>query len=186
MSNIAPNSRFKFDINKHILRQDILFLEPGAHILLKWTKTLQDSAAHHFVQIPALNNKILCPVLAIKHLLKSRNIPPSGPLFAHNYPPFHPVIDTTIRDGLRKVLTHIGIPLVGHGFHTFRRSGATLAYDNNIQQTHYGTWFMEERCSVDLSPERVPGSFHYTHNFCGYNTFFSLIELGVLKIFVNF
>ena len=122
MSHIAPHSRFKFDINKHILRQDILFLDPGAHILLKWTKTLQDSAAHHFVQIPALNNKILCPVLAIKHLLKSRNIPPSGPLFAHNDPPFHPVIDTTIRDGLRKVLTNIGIPLVGHGFHTFRRS----------------------------------------------------------------
>ena len=112
MSNIAPHSRFKFDINKHILRQDVLFLEPGTHILLKWTKTLQDSATHHVLQIPALNNKTLCPVLAIKHLLKSRNIPPPGPLFAHNYPPFHPVIDTTIRDGLRKVLTHIGIPLV--------------------------------------------------------------------------
>ena len=40
MSNIAPHSRFKFDTNKHILRQDVLFLEPGAHILLKWTKTL--------------------------------------------------------------------------------------------------------------------------------------------------
>ena len=143
MSNIAPHSRFKFDITKHILRQDVLFLEPGAHILLKWTKTLQDSAAHNIVQIPALKNKILCPVLAIKHLLKSRNIPPSDPLFAHNYSPFHPVIDTTIRDGLRKVLTHIGIPLVGHGFHTFRRSGATLAYNNNIQLQHimaHGLW----------------------------------------------
>ena len=74
MSNIAPHSRFKFDRNKHILRQDILFLPPGAHILLKWTKTLQDSSAHHFVQIPVLKNPTLCPVRAIKKLLRSRDI----------------------------------------------------------------------------------------------------------------
>ena len=62
MSNIAPHYTFKFDTNKHILRQDILFLPPGAHILLKWTKTLQESSAHHFVQIPTLSNTNLCPV----------------------------------------------------------------------------------------------------------------------------
>ena len=31
------------------------------------------------------------------------------------------------------VLTHLNIPLQGHGFHSFRRSGATLAFDQNIQ-----------------------------------------------------
>ena len=96
MFNIAPHSRFKFDRNKHILRQDIIFLPPGAHILLKWTKTLQDSSAHHFVQIPALKNPTLCPVRAIKKLLRSRDLSRSAPLFAHNSPPFYPVIDTTI------------------------------------------------------------------------------------------
>ena len=119
MSNIAPHSRFKFDSYNHFLRQDIIFI-----ILIKWTKTLQDSSAHHFVQIPALKNVALCPVLALKKLLDFRPFPPSSPLFIHPFTPFHPVIDTTIRDALRKVLVHIGIPLVGHGFHSFRRSGA--------------------------------------------------------------
>ena len=166
MSNIAPHSRFKFDSNKHILRRDVPFLPPGAHILLKWTKTLQDTSAHHFVQIPALENSTLCPVRDIKALLKSRAIPSTAPLFAHKSLPFHPVIDTTIRDGLRQVLTHLGITLTGHGFHTFRRSGATLAYDNNIQLQHimaHGLWrsaavwtYLQ---NASLAPSIIPTTF---------------------------
>ena len=98
MSNVAPHSRYKFDKNTHILRQDITFQEPGAHILIKWTKTLQDRSAHHFVQVPALSNKSLYPVLALQQLLSSRTLSPSSPLFVHKSPPFHPVIDTTLRD----------------------------------------------------------------------------------------
>ena len=59
------------------------------------------------------------------------------------FSPFHPVIDTTIRDALRKVLQQIGVPLIGHGFHAFRRSGATLAFDNNVQLQQimaHGLW----------------------------------------------
>ena len=166
MSNVAPHSRYKFDTNTHILRQDIIFQQPGAHILIKWTKTLQDRSAHHFVQIPALHNKNLCPVLALQQLLDSRPLPPSAPLFAHKTSPFYPVIDTTLRYGLRKVLTHIGLPLVGHGFHTFRRSGATLAYDNNIQLQHimaHGLWRSSAVWTylqnASLAPSIIPTTF---------------------------
>ena len=51
------------------------------------------------------------------------------------------VID--IRDALRKILVHLGIPLTGNGFHTFSRSGANLAYDNNVDLQHtmgHGLW----------------------------------------------
>ena len=117
MSNSALHSRYKFDGNKHILRRYVIFAQPGAYILLKWTKTLQESSAHHFIQIPSLSNTLLCPVLAIRKLMASRILTHSSPLFAHNLPPYLPVIDTTIRDVLRKVLAHIGIPSLGHGFH---------------------------------------------------------------------
>ena len=166
MSNMAPHSRFKFDPNKHILRQDVLFHQPGAHILMKWTKTLQDNKSHHFVQIPALQNKVLCPVRAIQQLLASRHLPPAFPLFVHKDPPYHPVIDTTIRLGLRKVLLHIGVPLLGHSFHTFRRSGATLAYDNNIQLQHimaHGLWRSDAVWTylqnASLAPSIIPTTF---------------------------
>ena len=127
---------------------------------------MQDRSAHHFVQIPALHNKNLCPVLALKQLLASHPLPPSAPLFAHKSSPFHPVIDTTLRYGLRKVLTHIGLPLVGHGFHTFRRSGATLACDNNIQLQHimaHGLWRSSAVWTylqnTSLAPSIIPTTF---------------------------
>ena len=166
MSNMAPHSRYKFDGNRHFLRQDIIFAPPGAHILLKWTKTLQESTAHHFVQLPALSNPILCPVLALKKLLASRHLPNTSPLFVHPHPPYHPVIDTTIRDALKKVLHHIGIPIQGHGFHTFRRSGATLAYDNNVQLQHimaHGLWRSSAVWTylqnASMAPSIIPATF---------------------------
>ena len=166
MSNMAPHSRFKFDSNRHFLRQDVIFADPGAHILLKWTKTLQDRSAHHFVQIPSLQNQIICPVKALQQLLQSRPLPPSSPLFVHLFPPFNPVIDTTIRDGLRKILDHLGIPLSGHGFHTFRRSGATLAFDNNVQLQHimsHGLWRSSAVWTylqnASVAPSVIPSTF---------------------------
>ena len=143
MSNVAAHSRFNVYSSRHFLRQKIIFHHPGAHVLLKWTKTLQQTSSHDLVQIPLLTNSTLCPVQVLQELLQSRPLPPSFPLFVHNSPTFHPVIDTSLRDGLRKVLTYLGIPLSGHGFHTFRRSGATLAYDNNVDLLHimaHGLW----------------------------------------------
>ena len=52
MSNIAPHSVKKFNPSRHFLRQDVVFGHPGAHIIIKWTKTLQDNKSHHIVQIP--------------------------------------------------------------------------------------------------------------------------------------
>ena len=137
MSNIAPHSSSKFNPDVHFLRQDITFAPPppptGAHLLIKWTKTLQHHKAHHWIQLPSLPNQLLCPVRALKSLLSSRHLPPTAPLFANSYFPHNQVIDTHIRDALKKVLTYRNISHKRHGFHTFRRSGATLAFDNNVK-----------------------------------------------------
>ena len=166
MSNIAPHSKQKFDAHKHFLRQDIIFAPPGAHVLLKWTKTLQHHKSHHLVQIPLLPNNPLCPVHALKQLLRSRPLEPTHPLFAHRSHPYHPVTDTSIRDALKWVLNHLNIPLQGHGFHAFRRSGATLAFDNNIQLQDImahglwrssAVWHYLQKASV--APSIVPTTF---------------------------
>ena len=129
MSTIAPHSIQKFDYFRHLNRQDVIFATPGAHILLKWTKTLQDRVGHHVVQIPHQDHPLLCPILALKNLLNSRPLSPSFPLFASNQHPFHPVIDTHIRDVLRSITVSLNLDPVAYGFHAFRRSGATLAFD---------------------------------------------------------
>ena len=104
--------------------------------------------------------------MALRKLLDSRSFPSSSPLFVHSLPPFHPVIDTTIRDALRKVLQQIGVPLVGHGFHAFRRSGATLAFDNNVQLQHimaHGLWRSSAVWTylqnASLAPSIIPSTF---------------------------
>ena len=78
MSNIAPHSVGKFDYNHHFLWQDLIFAPPGVHPLIKWTKTLQHHKAHHWIQLPTIQNHFLCPVKALKSLLQSRSLPPSA------------------------------------------------------------------------------------------------------------
>ena len=159
MSNVAPHSLRSFDPTRHFLRQDIIFGPPGAHVLLKWTKTLQNRSHHHFVQIPEIPNPTLCPVRAVKDLLASRKLPSNAPLFAHSYPPFHPVIGTKTRDALKQVLSNLGFSLTGHGFHAFRRSGATLAFDNGVQLEHimaHGLWRSSAVWSYLQSASQAP------------------------------
>ena len=143
MSNVAAHSKKAFDPTRHILRQDLIFAPPGLHSLVKWTKTLQDRKAHHMVQLPAINNMYLCPVRAIRALMASRPLPPSAPVFAVSHPPHHQIIDSHIRDALKQILTYLSIPLSGHGFHTFRRSGVTFCFNNNVSLQNimsHGLW----------------------------------------------
>ena len=126
MSNVAPHSRSQFDPNRHFLRQDLIFGPSGAHLVIKWTKTLQDNKSHHAVQLPEIDNLYLCPVKAFKALMLTRKPPPNAPLFATNTPPFHQIIDTQVRQALKTILTNRNIDHVGPGFHTFRRSGVPL------------------------------------------------------------
>ena len=146
---ILPHTLSKFHPDKHFLRRDLTFAPPGAHLLVKWTKTLQDHKSHHVIQLPELDNMFLCPVRALKALLASRPLSPSDPLFANSYPPYNQVIDSHIRYALKQILILRNIPPppppppLGHGFHTFRRSGATYAFDHNVALQNimaHGLW----------------------------------------------
>ena len=41
ISNFAPHSSSTFDPTRHLQLGDIVWGDPGAHVILKWTKTLQ-------------------------------------------------------------------------------------------------------------------------------------------------
>ena len=133
ISNMAPHISSKFDPCVHFLRQDHIFdTLPGAHLLIKWTKTLQHHKAHHWIQLLSLANQFLGPVRALRSLLTSLSLPPTALLFANNFYLHNQVIDTHIRDALKAVLAHRNISHKGNGFHTLRRTGVTLAFDSNI------------------------------------------------------
>ena len=143
MSNIAPHSSKKFDARRHFLRQDLVFHNESAHLIIKWTQTLQDSNSYHVIQLPSIKNIYLCPARALRSLLSSRPLPPKAPFFANNFPPFSLIIDTHIRDALKTILTSRNIHLQGHGFQTFRRSGATYVFNHNVPPQNimaHGLW----------------------------------------------
>ena len=142
MSNVAPHSLSKFDPSKHFLRKDLIFGPPGAHLIMKWSKTLQSPNSHHIIQLPSISTFFLCPIRALRALIRSRPLSDDGPLLACVQFPHHQVIDTVVRDALRTVLLHRGLPTKGYSFHTFR-SGASFAFDHNVKIQnimYHGTW----------------------------------------------
>ena len=165
LSNLAPHSSRLFSHSRHFIRQDIIFAPPGAHILIKWTKTLQDNNSSHVVQIPAVDNFYLCPVRALRTLLESRLLPPTAPLFANNFPPYAHVIATHIQHALKSVLLFLSISPAGHGLHTFRHSGATFAFDHNIPLQNimsHGLWRSSSIWTYLQNTSQAPSITPYT------------------------
>ena len=69
---------------------------------------------------------------------------PTTPLFA--FPDGSLLTQSLLRRRLTSILRIMGKPVTGHGFHIFRRSGASVAYDAHIPlpvlQQH-GCWRSE-------------------------------------------
>ena len=89
MPNIAPHSSKNFSKHRNFHRQDVIFGPPGAHLISKWTKTMQNAISHHQEQVPVSFG-------AFKALLRSRNLSPQGPLFASIRPPHKPILIHTL------------------------------------------------------------------------------------------
>ena len=108
MSNIAPHSSKTFSQHHHFLKQDVIFGPTGAHLILNWTKAMQDRKARHIIHLP---------VEALGVLLRSRNLEPQNSLFASIKPPYKPIIDTHIRDVRRHILIQRNISPTSHSCH---------------------------------------------------------------------
>ena len=88
LSNLVPHSMSTFQPLKHLARGDIFFAPPGAHVLLKWSKTLQMNNSVRLLKIPKLGSALICPVTALKNLLtftpEGKNKPLFQIKFRHN------------------------------------------------------------------------------------------------------
>ena len=144
ISNLVPHAISKFNPLEQLARADIIFAPPGALVLVKWSKTLQLKNKLKILKIPSISNSPLCPVSALQVLLA---ITPKGdnrPLFQikSNHQWF-PLTYTKLRRALSIILKHLNLQNSKFTFHSFRRSGATLAFNSNVPiqdiQSH-GTW----------------------------------------------
>ena len=143
ISNLVPVSKSSFHIGKHLCRGDILFEHTQAVVIVKWSKTLQTINKGTYVIIPRLPHNVLCPVKALEVMFHQFPAPPNAPLFSNMSAI---LTQSQVRTHLSKILKWLHLDSRSFSFHTFRRSGATLAFNNNVSiqniQRH-GTWSSE-------------------------------------------
>ena len=98
----------------------------------------------HVVMVPRIPSSILCPVSALQKAIAECQPSPHDPLFQIGVTSqWQPLIDSHIRKVLAKINVSLGYDKNRFTFHTFRRSGASLAYNSympirNIK--HHGSW----------------------------------------------
>ena len=147
ISNLVPHTISSYDSLKQLARGDIIFAPPGAHVIIKWSKTLQFADKIKILKIPSLDSSPLCPVAALKTLLKSSPKGKNLPLFqVQCFGKWVPLTDTRLRKQLSKILKFLQLQDKNITFHSFRRSGATWAFNSNIPMHHiqsHGTWTSE-------------------------------------------
>lgn len=140
ISNLVPPTAGSFDLGRHLARGDIVWGAPGGHIVIKWGKALQSRGQFQVVQIPCLHASVICPVTALKQYFAQCMLHKNQPMFC--YTSGQPVTQSNVRNALATVIRHLNLPPDLFTFHAFRRSGATLAFNNNVQlqniQVHGG------------------------------------------------
>ena len=144
MSNLVPHSMAAFSPLRQLAQGDIIFKPGKIVVLVKWSKTMQFSKDVKLITIPKIPGSPLCPVAAISNLLLLTPQGPNLPLFQYKVADsWVPLTDARVRRHLNLILDRLGLSDAGFTFHSFRRSGATFAFNNdvalqNIQR--HGTW----------------------------------------------
>ena len=144
ISNLVSHSINKFSPFKQLTRGDVIFCEPGAVLIVKWSKTLQTNNAIRLLKIPFLHGSNVCPVTALKILLHMTPCSKNHPLFQIRlHGNWVPLTDTRVRKHLKLILNRLDLCNTKLTFHSFRRSGATLAFNTNASLQSIqaqGTW----------------------------------------------
>ena len=143
LSNLVPHTKTQFSPLKHLTPGDLFFKKDSAVILLKWSKTLQFNNQVKLLHIPILNNH-LCPVAALKNVLHLTPHSKNSPLFQYRtQSAWVPVTDNQVRANLKIILQKLDLSPTYVTFYSFRRSGATFAFHNNVPLLaikNQGTW----------------------------------------------
>ena len=144
ISNLLPTSQTTFQSHRHLVRGDVSITPPGVTVYLKWSKTMQANRDSRLIPLAAIPGSPLCPLQAILQINQFCPVPDQCPMFSYmNKGKLVIISQTQARRVLKQTLQFLGLDPANYGFHTFRRSGASLAFSLNIPVDHIkaqGTW----------------------------------------------
>ena len=136
LSTLLPNKISNFEKSRFPIENDIVVGPPGMHIIVTCSKTMQSFNQVQFVQLPVLESKNFCTVKAMKDVLKSS---PRGKTdqYFRSSPRVEggwvPLTAPCVRSFLKLIIVAMGLNPRTYTCHAFRHSGASLAFDNNIE-----------------------------------------------------
>ena len=147
LASLVPNSVKKFDKTRYPVFGDIIWGSPGVHLILNCAKNMQTSGDYQVVQLPKLDNYHICPVTVLKAMISQFSYTKDTPLFLiQNKTAIETTVAFKVRSFLKLVVINMGLNPSQYTFHMFRRSGASMAFDNNIQFENikqHGNWQSE-------------------------------------------
>ena len=143
LSNILPHSIAAFDHTRQLARVYYICTSDGVVLLIKWSKTMQNSKDIATISIPLLDDSPLCPIVALNRMIWLYPVSDNEPLFV--IPRSRGLViltDSVAQKHLKEISCHLGLPKT-FTFHDFRRAGASWAFQNGVPLEHimkHGTW----------------------------------------------
>ena len=102
ISNLVPHSIHTFSPLHQLARGDVFFAPPGVHLLIKWSKTLQNKDKAVILKLPTVSDVNICPVHHLRFLLHSTPGHQDSPLFqVQLYNNWVPLTDSRVRKHLK-------------------------------------------------------------------------------------
>ena len=144
ISNLVPHSISTYDSTRHFSGGDIFFQKKIVKLLVKWSKTLQSRDEVWVITLPRLADKVICRYLALHPIIQLYSPDINQPLFqTYSNKKCQPMTDSRVRKTLSCIVQLMGLPKGFYTFHTFWRSGASLAYQAQVPLADikdHGTW----------------------------------------------
>ena len=133
LSNLAPHSLDTFDYTRHLTGKDLFFNHKLVKIMVKWTKTMQKRDTVKVICLPKLKTSLICPFRALKALCKLYPMSANTSVFqVQGKSGWQPLTDTKVRKCPKAINVSLGLNPHFFTFHSFRRAGATFAYNSHV------------------------------------------------------
>jgi hypothetical protein len=132
-SNLVPPSQPTFNKHKHLCRGDILVCTLGLLVHIKWSKTIPRKQRYLLIPLTSIPNSPLCPLQAFLHM--TNLVPARSHRPAFLVPSGSKLITlthTSFTSHLRSLLHTLGFNPAAYSGHSFRRGGATWAFQSGV------------------------------------------------------
>ena len=156
LASLVPSAVSKFDNLRFPIVQDVIWASPGIQFILKTAKNIQGASEYKIIQIPKISNPLLCPVTAIQTMLRNLSLTSTDPLFVSHPSTKTPLTAYEVRKVLKSLVCSMGLNSSEFGFHAFRRSGATYAFECNVPVENikvHGHWKSDAVYTYLQSPQ---------------------------------